>query len=422
MRLTNSFLAGIGASLLCAGSAAFAAERAVTVSAGEFDRRQTPVAFELPKGVADEAPAAASAWALHDDAGNSLPVQVDGTSHVARFILPELKANQTCTFRLTVVERPAPAQRQMTATDHQGVVTISVGDQPVLGYQAKKTDPPPGFAPQYARGGYLFPLYTPAGRLVTDDYPPNHKHHHGIWAPWTKTEFEGRHPDFWNMGEKTGTVEPVALDATWSGPVAAGFRARHRFVDLTAKPEPKAALNEEWVVQVYNLPAGGMGEQKEAGGAARYRLFDWQSTQTTASDSPLILPQYYYGGLGFRGARGWDGAGEKCRFLTSEGKTRANGNETRARWCRISGDVNGKPASVIILCHPDNFRFPQPVRLHPTEPFFCYAPQQLGEFRIEPGKPYVMRYRFATADVEPDAKEIDRLWNDYAKPPTVEVK
>jgi hypothetical protein len=75
-----------------------------------------------------------------------------------------------------------------------------------------------------------------------------------------------------------------------------------------------------------------------------------------------------------------------------------------------------------MLCHPDNFRFPQPVSLHPSEPFFCYGPQQLGEFRIEPAKPYVMRYRFATADGEPDAKEIDRLWNDYAKPPKAEVK
>jgi hypothetical protein len=422
MRPRISIFSVIGASLLFACSAALAAERTVTVSAGDFDRRQTPVAFELPKGVADDAPAAAGAWALHDDAGNSLPVQVDGPSHVARFILPELKANQTRTYRLTALERLAPAQREVTAASHQGVVTISVGDQPVLGYQSKKTDPPPGFAPQYARGGYLFPLYTPAGRLVSDDYPPNHKHHHGIWAPWTKTEFEGRHPDFWNMGDKTGTVEPVALDATWSGPVAAGFRARHRFVDLSAKPEPKAALNEEWIVQVYNLPAGSKGEQKEAAGAPAYRLFDWQSTQTTASESPLILPKYYYGGLGFRGAREWDGPGDKCRLLTSEGKTRANGNETRARWCRISGDVAGKPASVIILCHPDNFRSPQPVRLHPSEPFFCYAPQQLGEFRIEPGKPYVMSYRFATSDGEPDAKEIERLWNDYAKPPKVEVK
>ena len=59
------------------------------------------------------------------------------------------------------------------------------------------------------------------------------------------------------------------------------------------------------------------------------------------------------------------------------------------------------------------------MRLNPTEPFFSYAPSQLGEFQIEPGKPYVSRYRFVVMDGPPDRTEIDRLWNDYAHPPAV---
>src|SRR6059058_346648 len=108
MRQRNSILPVLVVSLLCTGSAASADERTVTVSAGEFDRRQTPVAFELPKGVADDAPAAASAWTLRDDAGNALPLQVDASSHVAQFILPDLKANQSRTYRLSTSERLAP--------------------------------------------------------------------------------------------------------------------------------------------------------------------------------------------------------------------------------------------------------------------------------------------------------------------------
>jgi hypothetical protein len=109
------------------------------------------------------------------------------------------------------------------------------------------------------------------------------------------------------------------------------------------------------------------------------------------------------------------------RFLTSEGKTRENGNETRAKWCYVGGDVDGKPAGIAILCHPDNFRFPQPVRIHPDEPFFCFAPSQLGDWKIEPGKPYGAKYRFVVTDGEPDAKEIERLWRDYAEPVKVTV-
>ena len=63
--------------------------------------------------------------------------------------------------------------------------------------------------------------------MVTDDYPPDHFHHHGIWFAWTKTEFEGRHPDFWNVADGTGRVEFVAVDQTWSGSVHAGFKSRN---------------------------------------------------------------------------------------------------------------------------------------------------------------------------------------------------
>ena len=79
-------------------------------------------------------------------------------------------------------------------------------------------------------------------------------------------------------------------------------------------------------------------------------------------------------------------------------------------------------AGVAILCHPDNFRFPQPMRLHPDEPFFCYAPSQLGDWAIEPGKPYVARYRFVVSEGPADKAEIERLWNDYANPPKVTVE
>ena len=136
----------------------------------------------------------------------------------------------------------------------------------------------------------------------------------------------------------------------------------------------------------------------------------------------MVLPKYLFGGLGFRGRRDWDGK-DNCTFLTSEGRDRSNGNETRGKWCWVGGKVEGgEMAGVAILCHPDNFRFPQPMRLHPDEPFFCYAPSQLGDWAIEPGKPYVARYRFVVSDGPADKAEVERLWNDYANPPKVTVE
>jgi len=62
------------------------------------------------------------------------------------------------------------------------------------------------------------------------------------------------------------------------------------------------------------------------------------------------------------------------------------------------------------------------MRLTPDEPFFSFCPSQGGEWKIEPGKPYVARYRFVLADGPADAKEIERMWNDYATPPKVTVE
>lgn len=271
--------------------------------------------------------------------------------------------------------------------------------QPVLTYQSEKTPLPEGYDAVYQRGGYISPVFTPGGVQLTDDYPPNHKHHHGIWSPWTKTEFEGRHPDFWNMQDKTGRVDPAGVEHATSGDVAT-LRAKHRFIDMTAKPE-KAALDEQWDMTVYPPKDG------------RY-VFDLTITQN-AIDAPLTLPKYHYGGLGFRGRRDWNGKGDACLMITSEGKTRANGDQTPARWVWVGGKAErGETCGLAILCHPANFRAPQPIRLHPDMPYVSYTPSALGEWKIEPGKPYVARYRFVAADGPLDREAVERAWKEYA--------
>ena len=380
--------------------AAHAQDRTITVSAGKIDRSESLVTFPLPPSSSQKD------WSLRDDAGNPVPLQTRaGKGH---FILKDLKANQSRTFKLDGVK--AAAERGVLAERVGGMVKVSIEGKPILHYRGEKTPLPEGYDPAFQRGGYIHPVYTPSGVAITDDYPVKHKHHHGIWAPWTKTEFEGRAPDFWNMGQKTGTIEFVALGDAWSGPVMGGFTTKHRFIDLTAKPSPKVALNETWEVNAYRL-----------GGGSTFFIFDLTLTQEAASQSPLILPKYYYGGLGVRGHAQWDGKGNAF-YLTSEGKDVINGNETRGRWGHMGGKIDGKLHGIAILDDPKNFRHPQPMRLHPSEPFFCFAPSQLGDWSIAPGKPYTAHYRFVVTDGGPDKELIERLWNDFAQPVEVTVR
>lgn len=330
---------------------------------------------------------------------------------MASFLLPELKAGSSRKYRVVELKPVAVADSPGTQLDREGNrLAIRAAGRQVIEYQGQPSDlPRPDIKPIFKRGGYIHPVYTPRGRVITDDYPADHLHHHGIWFAWTKTEFEGHRPDFWNMGDGTGTVEFESIDQTWSGPVHAGFKSRHRHIDLNGQAR-KQALNEEWKVVVYNVANSGKP----------YFMFDLISTQECAGSTPLILPEYRYGGVGFRGHRDWLGA-ENCFFLTSEGNDRSNGHATRARWCHMGGKVGGDLAGIAILDHPGNFRAPQPMRIHPTEPFFCFAPSQMGPWQITPGKAYVSRYRFIVYDGGPDRAQIDRLWNDFADPPQVTI-
>lgn len=378
----------------------------LTVSAGEIDRSNSIVRFTVDSQMRG------GIYMLRSDDGEITAMEI-GPGPQGAFILGELKAGQSRTYRVEKAGPAPEARREGVEVSRQGdrLIFTGNGKSQIFEYQGGKTRLPEGYEPHYARGGYIHPVWTPGGRQITDDFPPKHKHHHGIWSPWTKTRFEGRTPDFWNMQSKTGTVEFVRIGDIWPGPISGGFTADHRMIDLSSKDGPKPAINETWDVRVYRPFAG----------ERPMFIFDWTTTQTCATASPLILPKYHYGGLGFRGHREWDGK-DNCVFLTSEGKGRANGNETTGKWCHVGGKVDGEPAGVAILCHPENFRFPQPMRLHPDEPFFCFAPSQGGDWSIQPGKPYVARYRFVVADGPADAKEIERLWTDYAHPPKVKVE
>ena len=81
----------------------------------------------------------------------------------------------------------------------------------------------------------------------------------------------------------------------------------------------------------------------------------------------------------------------------------------------MHGEVDGARCGIAAMSHPDNFRAPQPVRLHPNKPYFCFAPMVLGEFRIEPDMPYVSRFRFVAFDGEPDDASLKNIWQDYSQ-------
>jgi Methane oxygenase PmoA len=298
---------------------------------------------------------------------------------------------------------------EIKVVDQDAIIRVTADEKAIFEYHKQPGPVPEGVPSVFARSAYLHPVYTPGGRLVTGNFPADHRWHRGIWMAWTKTEFGEAHPDFWNLGkgegqDKSGEKLLSEIRFTELAKLEANrFTTKHRWLDhSTGKERP--VLDETWVVSA---------EQKSLAGVL-INIIDLTSTQTCASETALKLPRYHYGGLGVRGHAEWN-PGDAVVMLTSEGHNRRTGDATKARWVYIGGKVDGGMAGMAILIHPGNFRFPQPLRLNPKNPQLSVAPSQDGDWSIEPGQPYQSRYRFLVFDGEPDARWIEAQWLDYGK-------
>lgn len=342
----------------------------------------------------------------------AVPVQVDRQQGKLCWIAAGVTAGGgQRTYRL---EAGAAAKGdEVTVVDLERAIEARFAGKPLLRYNKAHVESPSGTNPNYGRSGHLHPVWTPSGAIVTDEFPPDHLHQSGIFLAFTKTKFEDRDVDFWNIAGGKGRVRFKELKEVASGPVFGHFRVVHEHVDLTAPDESgakgtataggKPALIETWDVRI-----------SSAGWKAGQWLLDIASRVECAGASPLKLPEYHYGGMAIRAARSW--TPQHVRFFTSERDERLKGNHTRPKWCDVSGLVDGQMAGTVLMTHPSNFRFPEPLRIHPTMPYMVYTPSFLGDWAIEPGQAYESRYRFVIHDGELTPEAADGLWQEYASP------
>jgi hypothetical protein len=297
----------------------------------------------------------------------------------------------------------APAGISVSVERDPARIQVKAGDAMLLSYNSAHVEPPAGIDPKYGRSGHIHPVWTPRGKMVTEQFPLDHAHQSGVFLAHTKSRFEGRDLNFWDIQGGKGRVRFKQFHSATSGPVFGEFRVEHEHVDQTV-PGGKVAALETWDVRVWNR-----GNRKSA-----YWVWDITSSLRCAGSSPLELLKYHYGGMAIRGSGEW--SGDKAHFVTSEDKGRIDGNHTRPIWCDLSGPVGGATAGIALLTHPDNMRYPEPLRIHPTMPYMVYAPSHLGDWEIRPGSVHVSRYRFVVHDGEISADILNRVAVDFSQP------
>ncbi|MCA9049622.1 MAG: PmoA family protein [Planctomycetaceae bacterium] len=310
-----------------------------------------------------------------------------------------------CSFSMVSL---AARGNELSLTETDDTIRITLRDKPVLEYVKTARPVPEGVEKHFSRSGYIHPVYAPTGQEISGDYPLDHAHQHALFFAWTKSSFDGKKIDFWNQAEQLAGIEFREVVNVKREQKQVSFSAKHAFTVGTGD-ERVDALHEIWTVTVHLTTDD-------------HFLFDIESVQQCASDKPLILEEYHYGGMAFRGNSKW--LREKddhsinpgdLQFLTSDGKNRRDGNHTRPNWVALSGRLDGQDVSLAVFGSPKNFRAPQHVRLHPDKPYFCFAPAVAGKFRIEPGQKYVSRYRCLVTSEAADRELIDAHWHQYAE-------
>jgi len=290
------------------------------------------------------------------------------------------------------------AQVQIEELD--GKIIASVDHNPVLHYHATTVDPPTGMDPIYARSGFIHPLFSPSGKQLTDGFPIGHVHQHGVFNAWTRATFKHQVVDFWNQHKKLGTVTHHRVKQINDD----SFEVALRQISLNQGP----AIHETWKVIVRKTKAPF--------------IVDLEITQSCATTNEVYLHPYHYGGFGLRGSAHWspedlDHYEGSMKVLTGDGTRDIEAsNHSSPRWVAAYGDINGEAAGFVVMDHPNNFRYPQAVRVHPKMPYFVFSPVVQGSFILKPGFSYTANYRIATFDGEPNSETVEEWYEDFIRP------
>lgn len=325
-------------------------------------------------------------------------------------------------FELRVVESGHPgrptAHAHRVKVKNDGVsLHVSIAGKPVLTYRFVELDVPEGVDEIYKRGGYIHPIWSPDGEVLSRIQPPDHYHHYGIWNPWTHTEFEGREVDFWNLAKRQGTVRAEHVLEQTDGAVFGGFKALHKHIDFTSPNEEKTALREQWEVNVWNVDP-----------VQNVWLIDFVSTLNPATENPLTIKAYRYQGFSLRATEKWND--DNTDLLTSEGYDKSNANATRARWIDVNGLSGSEDGTsgILFMTNPANHNFPEQLRIWPEganqgeeNVYINFNPAQEQDWKLNAGNSYTLRYRMFVYDGKIDADEANRYWKSFAYPPKVQV-
>lgn len=252
---------------------------------------------------------------------------------------------------------------------------------------------------KFTRTHYIHPLWAPDGTVLTDDFPPDHLHHRGVFWAWHQVVVDGKNIcDGWELkyfGQKimdlqfrslkSGSAE-LKTEVEWESPNLKNEQGElipmlqektKIIIHPAVKNYRKIDFEISLLALVENLSIGGSADEKGYSGfSARVKL-----------------PE----DLVFKGVAG--NVSPQNTVVSSPG------------YIDISGGMlkNGNPGGIVIIDSPENPGYPQPwiLRAKSSMQNAVWPGNQLVP--ISKTKPLVLKYSLLVYSGEMKSKTIEKL-------------
>ncbi|MCH8922015.1 MAG: PmoA family protein [Planctomycetes bacterium] len=280
------------------------------------------------------------------------------------------------------------------------------GDKPVLVYNhgvITGRDVPVSDS-RRRRACYVHPLWGLDGELLTDDFPRDHYHHHGIFWTWPQVTIDGKKHDLWTY--KDIQQRFVRWIGRRGGPLAGVLAVENGwFVG-----ERKVMIERVWI------------RSFRAAGESRAIDLDFVWIPV---DRPITLQgqgSKSYGGLTVR----FDVSPRRdAKITTSADAARPEGKSSAAKkvdlvnkplaWADLTSKFPGAKArsGAAVFAAPDHPNFP-PTWLTRHYGALCVGWPGVKPRTFAPGKPFRLSYRIWIHKKDLDAAQVEREYQAYA--------
>lgn len=284
--------------------------------------------------------------------------------------------------------------------DDVSTITLYEGARPVLAYnygEITGKEVPAGDC-RNKRAAYVHPLWGLDGEILSDDFPIDHYHHHGLFWTWPHVSIDGKNYDLWM-----------------------GCDISQKFVRwIERKCEADSA-----VLEVEN--GWFVGERKVMDERVRLQVYradkDSQAIDVKLTLTPLDhdvsllgAEGKSYGGLTLRFAIG---AKNPPAITVPDGLAKDDLYITRLPWADLTASFAKTPGGketvrggAAIFVSPDHPDYP-PTWLTRHYGVLCVGWPGVESKTFPAGKPFTLSYRIWIHKGDADAKRLDAAYKEY---------